>query len=237
MAKQALDHSDAQRQAKSIEQLEAFTMMREELDRFKFDVQTKALYVETKFVPQAIEALQQRMENQFKELKGTIHAVQSVGQEQVSAIANKVIDEAKGYIQIQVAEGKNEIAQGVLQMGGMQANGYEPLRGHVANLGMQQEGMAQEIFQMVARIQVIENVTAQGACPCVNGRCPCKCNNGANGGQTTGAKPQAATESFCMSPSGAWDNRGKNGGGAGDGGDPGGDGGGLSAFLQPFRAT
>ena len=51
LAKQAVDHSSNEINAKNVQQLEAFTMMREELDRFKFDVQAKAVYVESKFVP------------------------------------------------------------------------------------------------------------------------------------------------------------------------------------------
>ena len=51
-AKQAVDHSSNELNAKNTQQLEAFRMMREELDRFKFDVQAKAIYVESKFVPQ-----------------------------------------------------------------------------------------------------------------------------------------------------------------------------------------
>ncbi len=54
IVRQAIDHGNAERVANLTEQLEAFKMMREELERFKFDVFAKAVYVETTLVPQAL---------------------------------------------------------------------------------------------------------------------------------------------------------------------------------------
>jgi hypothetical protein len=141
LAKQAFDHSDNLRNAKAVEQLEAFTLMKEDLERFKFDVQAEAHYVETTYVPQALEAIQQRVEVQVKDVRGHIEAAQVVYQDQVGAIANKVIEEAKGYIGIQVSEAKTEMMQGAMQGGA-----YEPVRCHLANLGIQQEGIMHEMI-------------------------------------------------------------------------------------------
>ena len=68
-------------------------MLHEELKRRYFDEFVPAMKL------QATEALQQRMEVQMKEFKGSISANVNVGQEQLGAIADKVIKEAEGYIQ------------------------------------------------------------------------------------------------------------------------------------------
>ena len=151
--------------------------------------------------------------NLQEHLERAMHAAGGV----TDGITAKVIKEADDYLKNRLAA----MQAGLEQQAALGINSvYEPLRGAVANLGIQQEGIAAELFRAVARVEAVENVAAGAQCPCISGRCPCPCRSekapGATGCAMAFSMPGpspvgprglgqtgAARESYYMTPSAA----------------------------------
>jgi hypothetical protein len=156
------------------------------------------------------------------------------------------------YLKGKLAELHQDLQQGL--HAGLQGafSSCEPMRGNIAQLGIQQEGIVQEISKTVARMGAVENamtatMMAGTNCPCINGRCPCKCNNAAAG--AAAQRPTVTPATFYMSPGAApvpdsawnhWkkdDQPGGQGGGGPNGPGCGGGGGGGPNGPGPVAAT
>ncbi len=232
---QALDHTNKARAAEMVEMREKFNMMSEDLENFRFNVEVKAKYVQDTFVPQAlaesndkvVRMLRENRETMLKELasipglveKSLPGAVTQAGfaaggvdlRNQVDEISRKVIAEADEYLKGHLLNVRKELGEELMQAQQGQAtlltSTCEPLRGLITNVSIQQEGIAQELFRTVARIEMVENSCCQ--CPCSRGQCPCPCNTGRCGtgpGPTTQQPGEVPKElsgncrSFYLSP-------------------------------------
>ena len=96
-------------------------------------------------------------------------------------IVKKVMHDVDEYLKGRLGELQQDLQNGL--QAGMQGafSSYELLRDNIVQLGIQQEGIAQEVLKTASRMEVIENVMTSTAmtgtsCPCISGRCPCKCN-------------------------------------------------------------
>ena len=61
LAKQAIDHVDNQAKVRMVEMMESVQMTKAEFEKFTFNVTAKGSYLEDKYVPQALEAMQNKV--------------------------------------------------------------------------------------------------------------------------------------------------------------------------------
>ena len=69
LAKQAIDHCNAMGDVRLTELMDGFKVTRSEMERFMTGVTMKGSYLEDTYVPQALEAMQHKVEVRLKELR------------------------------------------------------------------------------------------------------------------------------------------------------------------------